>query len=442
MTKLSLEQIFYQTKDPFKDDLTRLVDEILHLIDDGKLKSNLEVLTVSGYGTKLIKLIKNRFNVTVVMDDKLSNYIPAAVIPFSSDYLLSVKSVNRFSSNFISELFGGTNIFSHLKKLEKERTDVYKRVHGRTGFVDFKSARVGGYLADVRHFLIINFFTLRDRGLTSDEIAAVITHEIGHIFDGLSSHYKMTTNNSAIMDTLNLLNENKIEKAIYTFKTRFGPEELEEAKLSKDSKVTDFYGPVARQYMTDITKQFKNTKYNQTNYEAMADSFAVRLGFTDSLIKALDKVYTDSGISPYNSVKFFYVNYVVESMMYAFLLLFCGIPGAILTVLFFSLFAGSNHKDMTYDVPYDRYNRIRNGVIGHLKNPQLPKEFTEELLNQLTYIDSVMANAKNFKSLSDIVADIIKPSARETVKYIEIQQTIENSLNNNLFQKSAQLRVF
>lgn len=93
---------------------------------------------------------------------------------------------------------------------------------------------VGGYLADVKHILIINFFKLKMDGLSSEEVAAVITHEIGHAFDGLSAHYKMHTTNSAIMDTLNQLNENKTEKAFYTFKRHFTGKHLRGVNQNKN----------------------------------------------------------------------------------------------------------------------------------------------------------------------------------------------------------------
>ena len=51
-------------------------------------------------------------------------------------------------------------------------------------------------------------------------------------------------------------------------------------------------------------------------------------------------------------------------------------------------------------------------------------------------------DVKNLKTITRHIADLVIPSAKEASNYIEIQQTIENSLNNNLFQKSAQLRVF
>lgn len=444
MRLFSMEQIYFQNKDPFKNDLIRLVEKIYTDIEVGRIKNNTEIILGTTYGKELVQLIKDRFNLSMVMDEKLSYILPAAIIPFSSDYLLSVKGVNQFSSNFFMELYGSSNIVGRIRTIEKERANLYKRINNRKGFVDFKSARVGGYLADVKHFLIINFFKLKEYGMNAAEVAAVITHEIGHAFDGISSHYKMQTSNAAIMDTLNLLNENKAEKAYYTFKRHFDHKDLEDAKVSKDSHITDFYGPLAARYINELSSSIHNGKYDESNYEAMADSFAVRMGFGGELVGGLEKLYTRQGVSPSNSKKFYYFLLMIDVILIGIILMLGGVFGLGILAVVFTFFSGTNNRDFTYDFPYDRYARVRNGIISNLKDRTLPKEYVEELLSQLNYIDSILSVSKTFKGYDGVltyIADIVKPGAREASKYIEIQQTIENSLNNNLFQKSAQLRV-
>ena len=54
---------------------------------------------------------------------------------------------------------------------------------------------------------------------------------------------------------------------------------------------------------------------------------------------------------------------------------------------------------------------------------------------------SEMCIRDRLKSLSTIIGDHLFASSRESAYYIDLQQKIENILNNNLFVKSAQLRV-
>jgi len=101
MSFFSLEQIYFQNNDPFKESLIGLVSNIYKAMDKKVVKNNTDILKNSTYGKELVKLIKDRFNLTVELDDKLSMLLPAAIIPFSSDYLLATKGVNQFSTNFL-----------------------------------------------------------------------------------------------------------------------------------------------------------------------------------------------------------------------------------------------------------------------------------------------------------------------------------------------------
>lgn len=440
MQPLAMEIIDYQNGDQFPIKLQAVIDEIYTDIDSGRVKSNQKLITETEHSKRIVKLIRDRFNLNVELDAVLANYLPAAILPFSGDYLASVNGVNGLTTSSLSELFGSTNIFKHIKAMEKTRDDYYKRIHNRNGFADTKHARVGGYLADVKHYLILNFFVLKDIGLTSKEVVATIIHEVGHAWEGLESHFRLMTNNRSIVEVLNDLNQNKPEKAYYTFKRHFGPEELEKASLSKDSTITDFYGPLAGRYISTLESQLINNKYDETNYENLADSFAVRFGLGAPLVSGLKKIFDHNGTTVANSVPCFFFLYFVEVMMFAMSLVLFGLGGLIIFGLVFAFFSGTHKQDMTYDTVHDRYNRIRNGIIRNLKDKNLPKEYTEDLLRQFVFVDEILSKSNNMKGLMTLIADYIKPSAREVVYYVKVQQTIENSLDNVLFVKSAQLR--
>lgn len=440
MQPLAMEIIDYQNGDQFPVKLKAVIEDIYSEIDSGRVKNNQKLITETTYPKQIVKLIRDRFNLNIEFDAVLANYLPAAILPFSGDYLSSVNGVNGLTTSTLAELFGSTNIFKHIKAMEKTREDYYKRIHNRTGFVDTKHARVGGYLADVKHYLVINFFVLKEIGLTPDEVASTVTHEIGHAWEGLESHFRLMTNNRTIMEVLNDLNKNRPDKAYYTFKRHFGPEELEKASLDKDSKVIDFYGPLAGRYLSTLESQLINNKYDETNYENLADSFAVRFGLGASLVSGLKKIFDHNGTTSINSVPSFFFLYFIEVMMFAMSLVLFGLGGLLIFGLVFVFFIGSDKEDMTYDTVHDRYNRIRNGVIRNLKDKNLPREYAEELLRQFFFIDEIMSKSSNMKGLMTTIADYIKPSAREAVYYIKIQKTIENNLDNVLFLKSAQLR--
>lgn len=435
----AMEVIDYQNGDDFGDRLSLLVEQIYAGIEAGTYKSN-DDLFKTDVPKQLEKMIKDRFGLNIKMDTKLHHYLPAAIIPFSSDYLAGVSTASEFVNSHFEKMFGATNIFRHVKGIEKERQDYYKRIHNRTGYFNRKHAKVGGYLADVRHYLIINFFSLKDYKLTPKEVAGVVMHEIGHALSGLVGHYKLMTNNSAITEVLNELNKNNTEKALYVFKRHFGAEDIVAADLSSDSPIVDFYPLLAKQYLGTLESQMLNGKYDQTNFENLADTFATKFNLGKELVTGLQKIHLEHGSVIEDSRIRYFISYAVQAISIAFCMVMFGVFGLAFFTIVILFFSGTAKTNMTYDIPVDRYNRIRNTIIANLSNPNLPKEFAKDLLVQIEAIDTIIKKTDNIPSVSDLVADLILPSNREAKHYIEVQQTIENNLNTILFVKSAQLR--
>lgn len=439
MRLFALEVIDYQHGDEYAGKLTELVDQVYEGIELGKYKVNADLFKTD-IPNRLSRLIKDRFGLNVKMDTKLHFYLPAAIVPFSSDYLSGVSGTTEFVNSHFEELFGATNIYRHVKGIEKERQDYYKRIHNRTGYFNRKHARVGGYLADVRHYLIINFFVLKNYGLSAREVAGVITHEVGHAMEGLVNHYKLQTNNSAIMEVLNELNNNNTEKALYVFKRHFGEEAILEADLSKDSTVTDFYPVLASRYLGVLESQMLNSKYDETNFENLADNFATKMNLGKELVSGLQKIYVKQGMVYEDSRRRYFVSFLIQALIMALAMVVFGVFGIAFFVIVVLFYSGSSKGRMTYDIPTDRYNRIKHTIIKALSDPELPKEFVVDLIKQVEYIDKVISKSKNWVGLRDLIANFILPGNREVNRYIEIQQSIENSLNHRLFVRSAKLR--
>jgi len=434
MNHFSLELIDYQNKDQYPKKLTELIEKIYQEIDDKTFKNNKELLTNSDTAKSITNLIKDRFNLNVVFDPEFSEYYMAAIIPFMSDYLSSSSSTNKITLKKITEILSGINIFKHYKKLEKEKENYYKKIHDKKGYVDKKNARVGGYLSEVKNYLLINFFVLKQYDITPIEVAGIVTHELGHSFTGLETHHRLTTTNSTIADILEDINNNKKSKAMYTFKKHFDYKDIEKASLDSNEEIVDFYGKLAKVYVGELNSQLMNNKYDETNFENLADSFAVRFNLGEALVTGLNKLHLSSGsLAKKNSLgvwSFVIIDFIVYSLYFYFY----GLAGVALISLIFLALANIPKGDMTYDDPLDRYNRIRNGIINNLKNKKIPTIIAENLLEQLEMIDSIVKNHAELYSVIQNVFGFFDIINKNDKHYIELQQTIENSLNNHLFK--------
>lgn len=436
--------IDYQLKDSFITQLVNLVSRITEGLNTKKYKTNAE-LVESALGKELEKAIRERFGLNIVLDKLLHQHYPAAIVPFSSDYLLGTSGYNKsngFSerAGFLERLFSSKKgLIRHFQTINKQRQQSAILSHNKSGSINLKTARVTGYLSEVRHYLIINFKSLIGLGLTDSEIAAVIVHEIGHAFSGLETHYKTTRTNSAIAAIVDEINANRPDRVYYTYKRYFGPEDLVEASLSEDSKVIDFYGPLANRYIKSLDSQLLNAKYDQTNFEYLADNFATRFGLGKDLVSGLNRIHEKYDLSLVTSRTAFYTLHLFDLIFTAAALTVTGPLGFIILGLMF-MSSGKGNANLTYDIPKDRYNRIRNAIVDNLKDPQLPKEYSAELLKQFDYIDEVMQNSITRESILEMLANVVKPDSREAVYYVGLQQQAENALNNILFVKSAKLR--
>lgn len=441
MKIISQEMIKYQNNDTFPQKLTEKIEYIYKEIDNGIYMDNKTLIEKSGYLKEVQTMLCNRFNMNIVLDKELHLLYPAAIIPFFSNYLSDLSSMRNIGSDKFSTIFKFNEIHKHINEIEKEKKTILAKLQNRKGYIDLKNARVGGYLSEVKHFLIIDFFNLKNNAITPSELTAIIFHEVGHAFAGLEYHYKLETTNSTITDIINEINKNNPDKAVYIFKKHFTQKEFAEISVKNSKEITDFYGKIVLAYLGEIKTQMSNSKYDETNFENLADSFAMRFNLGKDLVSALNKLNRRYGLVYENSRITYGILLFIDLLLNILFLALFKIPGAIIMAAILVTFYNSNNTIMTYDFPLERYNRIKNSIINNLKNINLPSELVKELLAQFVFINEVIEKSMYFKDIKSYIADILLSSNRNNNYYISLQQSIENNLNNLLFIKAQELRL-
>lgn len=441
MYTIAHEMIKYQNNDTFPEKLTQKLEYIYKEINNNIYLDNKTLIEKSSYIKDIEELIKNRFNMNIIFDKELHVFYPAAVIPFFSDYLSDLNSLKKIGSDILSSLFKFNDVFKHIKQIDKEKKDILTKLHNKKGYIDLKNGRVGGYLSEIKHYLIIDFFALKNSDVTVEELTAIILHEIGHAFSGLEYHHKLESTNSTIADILNEINNNNPDKAVYIFKKNFSKKEFTEISVNNQKEINDFYGKVALAYLDEIKTQMSNSKYDETNFENLADSFASRFNVGQELVSGLNKLNKKYGLVYDNNKITYSILLFVDLMLN---ILFIGLLGPvaipIMVTLIIVLYSSEN-TEMTYDFPLDRYNRIKNSLINNLKNLNLSEKLVKELLEQYVFITETIEKSMYFKPVQSRIADLLLSSNRNSNYYIKLQQSIENGMNNTLFLKSAQVKV-
>lgn len=436
----SLETIQYQHKDRFVPQLQDLIESLYSALGSGKYKTTNQLIEKHPSVKAIEELVFERFGMQVEISKDLYVLSPAAVIPFFGDYLREYREIGFYKTYGSGVKFG--DIIKRFEHIQKDKIKVLKKIHNKSGYVDLKHARVGGYLSEIRHYLLLDFKWAYTNEITPEEFSAITCHELGHAFDGMEEHYRLQRVNRSIFDILVDLRDGQEDRALYTYRNTFTETQFQQARLSDDKVRQDFCGKLALEYIGAINSQYLDDKYDETNYENMADSFATRMGLGQELVSGLHKLHLGGGAVVVKNPVTPALNVVFEVLVIASVLMVVPVYGTIAYASIVYFLLGKRNENMTYDLPIDRYQRVRNTLVNALKDTKLPKDVVEGYLEQIAFVDNLIEGFMHTDfSVSETLSNWINPSNRKAVYYIELQQKLEKALNNSLFVKSAQLRV-
>ncbi len=438
---LSKEMISYQDKS-FGNKLTYIFDLVkgllnekpgltnINLVDNLKADKN---IPLDEYVRNLITEYTN-LNVEVL----LSSGIPGAIMvfPFNRNHV------------FLPEMIRDNYYIKDEKKILKESV-------GLKGSVDLKNGKVEGIFTTYKHTLYLDLKLLLSKlNLTGAQVTAIVLHEIGHAFTYYEYANRLAQTNELLAQlAFDIHNgDNSPEKREYIFKDigatlQLSSEEVADLYNSNDKYILS--SKIYKLYVKEIGKMSKISKYDETNSEALADNFAVRQGYAKELVTALDSMYKGS---PYQSdltfALFWASELIWDFVVIPVLILSFISSGALVAGTVFMLamiaayIAGGSvaFKDMTYDELKQRYNRIRLGAIGALKNTDLNKDEVRDIIEQLDIIEGIVDNTKGYLPIKEHVMNVLNPFSWSINKEIQKQQNLEELGSNQLFIHSAKLR--
>lgn len=378
------------------------------------------------------KAVQDRFGlkISVVTDEHL-----AAILPFYS---------NR-NHIFIEDFFRGyLNI--------RDQTKLLKTFDEKKGTVNLQKATVSGIFSEYDHPFYVNFNSLiRDYNLNATEITGVVLHELGHAFYACYYADRSDRTNQVLASVARHLisNENGDIEYVYKELSSVSP------SVSKDAVDKMLNGPrvVAgatwfKTVIGIVRSQTLNDKYNDSSFEERADNFASRFGYGKSLVLGLDKL---SAYSPEKSGSVLILAQLIATTMtvilavMVFSLLAANAGGLALVAIFYNfIFYSANREDAqdyTYDKLKQRYLRVRMDAVDQLKNTKLHKDKVKGIIDSIYIIDDIIKSTKDVKTLPNYIANFIFSGARKTETSISDQQLMEALASNDIFLKSAELRI-
>lgn len=450
---IATEVIDHQyNNDEFKASLIEVVSTILQKLEAGVYKDTFDVVKNDIEIAKIVDLIKKRTGITIrfIKDQAiLSAYSNnAAIIPFTSNIF------NPMIKPEAKENFFEMDLVIEGKELEQSMTEQIKKLSRQPSIVDAKKGFISGGYADLIFDIIVDFKGLsKSLKMTASEIAAVIMHEIGHVFTWLHFNNKLVVINEALYNI-----HSAVKKADEDKRYAIVYQELKtiDGKISEKQVKDMVSGNVFNASMAYYDFITRNTEFsnlcvslghrnNGYNSETVADQFAVRMGFGDSLFTALNKISKTTNGS--------LANFMIMTLMVDLFMVYLLLPLIILSPVLLayttaiaatiSLLLNSIMSiigDNTYKYDRERLQKVVNETIDSVKD-----------VKDVAFKKAVISNVKMMKSVINKLPDehgamskffmMISKNTRIEQAYSAQQDLLERIASNELFVKAVELEL-
>lgn len=297
--------------------------------------------------------------------------------------------------------------------------------------INYNTATVGGVYSQipVNIFLGKSFFNSK---FTSEEIAAIILHEIGHAYTYFYylgrmyfANFLISSYAQEIMGTRDVSRRKILIKAA---ERRLGlelhnPNALAEQPTLDKNKMETLFINAHRYTLANTTG---TDIYDFRSCEQLADYFATMHGAGPHLISGLNKFYEMTG----NDALLPFPIYLIGEF-FKLILTPITLPVSLLIILV------SNPSIKRYDDPAARAKYIEMQMRGTLKDRNLDPEMRKSLLASIEAAGKEANRLGDHKGLDHLLWTVLSPTYRRGVRQEQSQKVLEGILFNDLYQKAA-----
>ncbi len=438
----TLEAIDYQINDSFGPDLEVIIGKFVEMVEKETPSKYIE-------GNKELKdefnqLVLKRLglNVYLITDTILAATMPNVYNPYN---IVNQDELKDALTGEYNSIMGSGLLYN-------------KQSGFKMGYIDNSKAKVSGWFSEQSVPVFLNFIDLVNScQLTVSEITAVLLHELGHVYEGAALCARTVATNQTLAEASRRaidMKPNERQEYIY--------QELK--KLNKEIKKEDIEGVSSSNSVVLGVSMFRailasvesltDSRHDRTTYESLSDSFATRFGYGEQIATGLDKLINraDRKISyvllSVLKVYFLYhdiigivriLSLLISTNKIAFSTLL-NLIQKIIAVVFITNSERENTRDMTYDLDKDRFIRVRNNLVGLLKNTSIDNKTRKATLEQIKTLDGIIDKSWNFRGIIGQLSIMISPVDRRTYKAIQAQQELEKMIANEIFVNASKLQ--
>lgn len=438
----TLEGIAFQENDQFGPDLEELVTQVEALIEAKAIKRGASI--PKDMAGKFEALIFKRLGIKVelITNDSLAATIPNVFVPHNS--------LIREDIRWIYEMYEEIGAQHATRKLKDKSV---------MGNVDTAKAKVSGWFSDQVAPLFINFFDLiTDYKMSPAEVTSIILHELGHDWAAIELSSNINQTNRILADVAKNISADgtgDVEVIYRDIKRIYPAAERDIAEgLASGNNVVMSVSLYRLAVGTTQTLMFDGT-YDKTTFEALADQFPARFGYSLASITSLEKL--EAHYSEYEMEQYVFGDAVTMFLHCSLLLIISGIMActvaaliapailmALISIFVMKLSMNTQRiskKDMTYDNIRDRYTRSRNQLVERIKNRNINAAARKVLIEQIDAADEIIKRKQVFVSFIQKFTTNWLPSDKRAALSIEAQREVENMIANDIFVSANRLSL-
>lgn len=315
----------------------------------------------------------------------------------------------------------------------------FRKIKGdKQGMIDRSSGSVSGFYSELPATIYV-YTGLVNAGLTPEEIAAVILHEYGHLFnyfDGIHGRFHDMSVMSRAINEANGIKDKYKRRDVLTYALKkvdvgiVDPDELISEELDENVPLDTIAWGMYIDGTIHRSAVYGDAEYNWRANEQLADQFAVMHGAGPHLASGLRKI-VDSPLNKNTSSKGAFIFTEIIKTLY---LLFPPTGAFIMLYLFL------DEEDMTYDRLPKRLRLMRQNLIGEISANFNNQRIVKRLKEDIEFIQQVEASVYDRKSLYDYIQGAIVPRIRRLNRQEKKNIVIEDLIHNELFVSAINIK--
>ncbi len=429
---VALEAIAFQSGDLFKD----LTGAVASLRGFGGHLDEAEYWQTEEVG-QIAAIIKNRTNINVKLGPA-SVFGPTVQPP-------RIDNNHPFTPDWVQKEL--SNGYRRDQAVDARRLMKTMGLNLVRGEVDLQHSRVSGVFAEMMFEMWLPRDWLEEgMGLSAESVAAIIIHEVGHIFTYFEYAGRTFSTNLVLAGLTRALKKDvgdDVRQVVFArgAELLYMSEEQKQALMNAKNEI-NVTGVVLDAMITRCRSELKCNIFDATGSEFVADQFAARHGAARALVIANEQAYKIARDKKLATPPREGFQPMAASLIGLLAFTFVVTIGAVFVVYKFLMtyLLSPDYEVPDHNTIRGRYQRLLNECVARMKNPNLTQYERESVLADYDAIKAIMRGVDDDLPWLNKLSYYLNPRYRNARKFHLMQTDLENIAHSGLYASAARLR--